>query len=106
MTERPRSRRLRLIVLAVCVLVPAGVAAAFAATPAKVPAAGYAPTVGKASAASPTPYLARDVKTGSDKLGSLIPGGPDPIQDYIQPDTQIEPSIAANPANPKNAAAV
>ncbi len=33
-------------------------------------------------------------------------GGPDPIQDYIQPDTQIEPSIAVNPANPKNAVAV
>ena len=37
--------------------------------------------------------------TGMDNLGSLtIP--PDPIQDYVQPDTQIEPSIAVNPANP------
>jgi hypothetical protein len=46
------------------------------------------------------------VKTGTDTLGSLIPGRPDPIQDYIKPDTQIEPSIAVNAANPKNAVAV
>src|SRR5436190_742373 len=29
-----------------------------------------------------------------------------PIQDYVQPDTQIEPSIAVNPANPKNVVTV
>ena len=33
-------------------------------------------------------------------------GGPDPIQDYIQPDTEIEPSIAVNPTNPKNVVSV
>ncbi len=59
-----------------------------------------------ASSTNLAPQLVRDVKTGADKLGSLIPGGPDPIQDYIQPDTQIEPSIAVNPANPKNAVTV
>jgi hypothetical protein len=31
---------------------------------------------------------------------------PPDIQDYVQPDTQIEPSIAVNPANPLNAIAV
>jgi hypothetical protein len=106
MDRRPRSRRLRLIGLAVGVLLPAGAATALTAPPAKVPAAGFAHSAGTASASSPQPQLVRDVKTGSDKLGSLIPGGPDPIQDYIQPDTQIEPSIAVNPANPLNAVAV
>ena len=48
----------------------------------------------------------RDVRTGSDALGSLTPAAPDPIQDYVQPDTEIEPSIAVNPANPKNVVAV
>src|SRR4051794_13501123 len=66
----------------------------------------YAPSVGKASTAGPHPVLVRDSKTGRDTLGSKITVGPDPIQDYIQPDTQIEPSIAVNPANPKNAVAV
>ena len=59
-----------------------------------------------AHAATSTPKLIRDVKTGSDKLGSLTPAAPDPIQDYVQPDTQIEPSIAVNPANPKNVVTV
>lgn len=52
------------------------------------------------------PVVVRDVKTGSDRLGSRVPCPstrcPDPIQDYVQPDTEIEPSIAVNPANPKN----
>ena len=60
---------------------------------------------GTASAKSPQPKLISDVKTGRP-LGSKIPAGSDPIEDYIQPDTQIEPSIAVNPANPKNAVAV
>jgi hypothetical protein len=60
---------------------------------------------GTASASAPKPKVVSDVKTGKDNLGSLIPGGSDPIQDYIQPDTQIEPSIAVNPANPQNAVA-
>src|SRR4051812_11863515 len=57
-----------------------------------------------ASAASAAPVLLSDVMTGPDDLGSLsIPV--DPIQDYVQPDTQIEPSIAVNPSNPLNAVA-
>src|SRR5438034_1338964 len=58
------------------------------------------------AAQSPAPKLVRDVKTGSDTLGSLTPAAPDPIQDYVQPDTEIEPSIAVNPANPKNVVSV
>src|SRR3989449_6656909 len=61
---------------------------------------------GSAADRAAAPKLIRDVKTGSDKLGSLTPAAPDPIQDYVQPDTQIEPSIAVNPANPKNAVTV
>ena len=63
-------------------------------------------SVAASGAASVTPTLVRDVKTGSDTLGSLVPAAPDPIQDYVQPDTQIEPSIAVNPANPKNVVTV
>src|SRR4051812_42465413 len=49
-------------------------------------------TAAPAGAAAPNPVLVRDVMTGMDNLGSLsIPI--DPIQDYVQPDTQIEPSI-------------
>jgi hypothetical protein len=51
------------------------------------------------------PVLVRDVKTGSDRLGTLpCPSSrcPNVIQDYVQPDTEIEPSIAVNPANPRN----
>jgi len=57
-------------------------------------------------AATPLPVVARDVETGMDRLGT-IPVGPtlDPIQDYVQPDTQIEPSIAVNPSNPLNVVA-
>src|SRR5689334_13090676 len=58
------------------------------------------------SVATPTPKLVRDVKTGRDLLGSRTPAAPDPIQDYVQPDTQIEPSIAVNPANPRNVVTV
>ena len=61
---------------------------------------------GPASAAETAPTLIRDVRTGSDPLGSRVPAVPDPIQDYVQPDTQIEPSIAVNPANPRNVVAV
>src|SRR4051794_5181404 len=57
-----------------------------------------------ASSAGAAPVLLSDVMTGPDDLGSLsIPV--DPIQDYVQPDTQIEPSIAVNPNNPLNAVA-
>jgi hypothetical protein len=64
-------------------------------------------SVGASGAAGTvTPTLVRDVKTGVDKLGSLTPAVPDSIQDYVQPDTEIEPSIAVNPANPKNVVTV
>jgi hypothetical protein len=53
-----------------------------------------------------TPKLVRDVRTGSDKLGSLTAPIPDPIQDYVQPDTEIEPSISVNPGNPQNVVTV
>jgi hypothetical protein len=66
-----------------------------------------AASIGASGAPAATaPTLVRDVKTGVDKLGSLTPAVPDSIQDYVQPDTQIEPSIAVNPANPKNVVAV
>jgi hypothetical protein len=58
------------------------------------------------AAGAPAPRLIHDVKTGSDRLGSLTPASPDPIQDYVQPDTEIEPSVAVNPANPKNVVTV
>ena len=67
-------------------------------------AAGASTPAGAAQ--SPGPKLVLDVKTGSDKLGSRTPAAPDPIQDYVQPDTEIEPSIAVNPANPKNVVTV
>ncbi len=49
------------------------------------------------------PVLLRDVRTGSDLLGSRTQ--PTTPTDYIQPDTQIEPSIAVNPNNPLNVVA-
>jgi hypothetical protein len=64
-----------------------------------------------AGAAAPPPVLVHDVQTGMDRLGTVPlpspdPANPsdavDPIQDYTQPDTQVEPSIAVNPANPRN----
>jgi hypothetical protein len=54
-----------------------------------------------AYAAKTVPTLVRDVRTGLDKLGTRKPQ-PSDIQEYVQPDTQIEPSIAVNPANPRN----
>jgi hypothetical protein len=62
-----------------------------------------------AAPAAADPTVVRDVQTGMWKAGSAgttsIPSGGDPIQDYTQPDTQIEPSIAVNPANPLNVVA-
>ncbi|HET8893468.1 MAG TPA: sialidase family protein [Gaiellaceae bacterium] len=52
------------------------------------------------------PALVQDVKTGSDTLTGATSAGSDAIQDYIQPDTEIEPSMAVNPANPKNVVTV
>jgi hypothetical protein len=57
-----------------------------------------------AGAAATFPTLVRDVRTGVDKLGTRSPA-PSDIQEYVQPDTQIEPSIAVNPANPLNVVA-
>ncbi|MFL5824078.1 MAG: hypothetical protein ACJ764_11630 [Solirubrobacteraceae bacterium] len=60
-----------------------------------------------AAARHPRPTLVRDVKTGRENLGTVpVFSGGDPIQDYVQPDTEIEPSIAVNPANPKNVVTV
>jgi hypothetical protein len=63
---------------------------------------------GTASAnAATVPTLVHDVKTGSDPLGTRpLVSGEDSIQDYVQPDTQIEPSVAVNPANPANVVSV
>ena len=50
------------------------------------------------------PYtLLRDQRAAVDTLGS--PAQPATPTDYIQPDTQVEPSIAVNPQNPLNAVA-
>jgi hypothetical protein len=70
-----------------------------------------AATVFAASASSRSapvggPTLVQDVKTGSDSLSGPTSAGSDPIQDYVQPDTEIEPSIAVNPTNPKNVVTV
>src|SRR3954447_2115353 len=56
-----------------------------------------------AHAATPLPVVVHDVQTGMWR-GGTIPIGPglDPIKDYTQADTQAEPSIAVNPANPRN----
>src|SRR6185437_13334897 len=60
-----------------------------------------------ASTAAVRPTLVQDVKASSDPIsGGPTAGGPDSIQDYIQPDTEIEPSIAVNPKNPKNVVTV
>src|SRR5438094_935963 len=55
------------------------------------------------AAAETGPVVVHDVMTGRFGLpGIPVPAGLDPIQDYTQPDTQIEPSVAVNPANPLN----
>ncbi|MEA2374092.1 MAG: hypothetical protein QOD53_555 [Thermoleophilaceae bacterium] len=59
---------------------------------------------GPAAAATTVPTLVRDVKTGFDRLGTRTPA-PTDIQEYVQLDTQIEPSVAVNPQNPKNVVA-
>ena len=55
-----------------------------------------------AAPALAAPGVVRDVRTGSDPLGALVLDPADPIQDYVQADTQAEPSIAVNPRNPNN----
>src|SRR6266571_7855 len=61
---------------------------------------------GGASATTRTPMVVHDVKTGSDTLTGPTSAGSDPIQDYVQPDTEIEPSIAVNPRDAQNVVAV
>jgi hypothetical protein len=56
-----------------------------------------------AALAADVPTLVRDVKTGRYLLGTRDPKAPE--SDYVQPDTQIEPSIAVNPQNPDNVVA-
>jgi hypothetical protein len=56
-----------------------------------------------ARADEPFPVLVHDVRTGVDNLGSKI--DTTDIQDLVQSDTQAEPSIAVNPANPLNVVA-
>src|SRR4051812_2437743 len=51
-----------------------------------------------AFAAAPTPAVVRDAMTGQDNLGSFGPFTAEP--DWVQPDTQIEPSIAVSPVDP------
>src|SRR5205807_8815848 len=104
--RQSRWPRLRLFALGGGTLLAGCALIVLTGAPGRLHASGQSPTLGKASAAAPVPQVVHDVKVGRDKLGSQIPGGTDPIQDYIQPDTQIEPSIAVNPANPKNAVAV
>src|SRR3982750_3506819 len=99
-----RSRRIGLLAVGCTLLVLA--VAVWAAPGTAQYVSRYAPSVGKASTATQHPVLVRAVKAGRGLLGSKILVGSDPIQDYIQPDTQIEPSIAVNPANPLNAVAV
>lgn len=54
-----------------------------------------------AASAQGGPVLLRDVRTGTDLLGSRAQSTTP--SDYIQPDTQIEPSIAVNPNDAMNA---
>src|ERR1041385_4042400 len=64
-----------------------------------------APVANAAETRKPT--LVQDTKASTNPLsGGPTAGGPDSIQDYIQPDTEIEPSGAVNPKNPKNVVAV
>src|SRR5690348_15381903 len=48
------------------------------------------------------PALIHDARTGTDPLGEQLLDPTDPIQDYVQPDTEIEPSIAVNPKDPND----
>jgi hypothetical protein len=69
-------------------------------------AAVPAPPARAANGAPPglVPAVVRDVKTGSYRLGTTDPRADTP--NYIQPDTQVEPSLAVNPKNPLNAVAM
>src|SRR3954447_23292145 len=57
-----------------------------------------------AVAQTPFPVLVHDVKSGVYAFGNTTGDNSD-MQNLVQPDTQIEPSIAVNPANPLNVVA-
>jgi hypothetical protein len=72
-------------------------------------AAALLPAVPASAAGRRHPSLVHDGQTGHSRLPALyrpVPGDANPDDGYSQPDTQIEPSIAVNPANPRNAVAV
>jgi hypothetical protein len=81
-------------------LLPAARRTVLAATSLALLAASAVVAIHPASAQT-GPQLLRDVRTGFDLLGSAKQDATP--KDYIQPDTQIEPSIAVNPSNPLNA---
>src|SRR3954468_17080299 len=63
-----------------------------------------APAGAQTVGAQQFPVLVHDVKTGAYTLGNTTGDNSD-MQNLVQPDTQAEPSIAVNPANPLNVVA-
>jgi len=63
-----------------------------------IPAVAILSGAGRAGAQTTGVAVLRDTEVSVDRLGSLRQ--PSTPKDYIQPDTQIEPSIAVNPGNP------
>src|SRR3954454_1026490 len=64
-----------------------------------------APAGAQTVGAQQFPVLVHDVKTGAYTLGNTTGDNSD-MQNLVQPDTQAEPSLAVNPANPLNVVAV
>jgi hypothetical protein len=96
---RKAPRRWRLLMVAALAAAVAAMVAVVSAPSGSVAATAQTSTL--------APVVRHDVKTGYDALGTIpVPPGQDPIQDYVQPDTQIEPSIAVNPENPENVVTV
>src|SRR3954463_3864219 len=62
------------------------------------------PAAAQTVGAQQFPVLVHDVKTGAYTLGNTTGDNSD-MQNLVQPDTQAEPSIAVNPANPLNVVA-
>ena len=62
------------------------------------------PAAAQTTGVSPFPVLVHDVKTGMYTFGNTTGDNSD-MQNLVQPDTQAEPSIAVNPANPLNVVA-
>src|SRR3954453_9232292 len=63
-----------------------------------------APAGAQTVGAQQFPVLVHDVKSGVYAFGNTTGDNSD-MQNLVQPDTQIEPSIAVNPANPLNVVA-